>query len=260
MVHTLDRHDRPAPEGTLTRRRPSAPSYDWGVTLLPLPAPGAGTYRYLRNGEPTGVQESFDVPADPAAPLHSERRAPGGVRLRVEVTQDGPADAGCVLHFRSDALVAGGIAEVVAEYRLEGGHLVVTRTVGSHSSREVVESSEHAVLSPLLRVFQGPAIAACLATADSLDVIVPDLTAPDDPGHLLAPLVQRRRAERRGVELVETDGGPVLWRHCAYVGGNYDDTADFWLDDRDRLVRYRYPESPDSVWEVVRVAASADGT
>jgi len=239
--------------------------------VLPPPAPGAGSYRYLLNGEPTAVHEDFVVPADPSAPLHGERRAPGGVVLRVEVTQGGPADAGCVLHFRSDALAGRGIAEVVAEYRLEGGRLEVTRTVGGNSSpllvdtagegrtigsdgREIAgeggDAGPDAVLSPLLRVFQGPAIAACLASGGPRPVVVPDLDAPDDPTRLLAPTVQRRRAERRGVEMVATDGGAALWRHCRYVGGQYDDNADFWLDDRDRLVRYRFPQGPDRVWDV----------
>ena len=33
-------------------------------------------------------------------------------------------------------------------------------------------------------------------------------------------------------------------------GGSYDDAADFWLDDHDRLARYRFPQAPGQVWEV----------
>jgi hypothetical protein len=80
-------------------------------------------------------------------------------------------------------------------------------------------------------------------------VVVPALD-PADPDALLTPTVQTRRAGRRGVEAPDPSATHPGLRHCSYVGGNYTEDADFWLDERDRLVRYRFPQAPDELWEI----------
>jgi len=208
---------------------------------LPRPAPGAGTYRYLLNGEVTPVTEEFEVPTDPAEAIRSVRRAPGGVELSVVAEPNGADDADVLVTFHSDS-----VSEVTARYVLADGRLTVHLhdSTGATSTKEM--EAADGVLSPLLRVFQGPTIAHAIRLGGQCVVALPDITDPEDPARLLQPVMEMRRADRLGVE---TGTGTVL-RHCSYVGGNYDDDAGFWLDERDRLVRYRFPQGPEQLWEV----------
>lgn len=211
---------------------------DGSLVRLPRPATGSGTYRYRLNGNDTEVTETFEVSGD-ATSVFSERRAPGGTMLVANVEADDLVNARCHLTFRSDAL-----EPVIAEYRLEAGRLTARQSSGV-TTEEALDV--HGILSPLLRVFQGPAIAAVIRTGGECPVVIPALD-PSAPDELLSPTVQLRRAERLGTEV--GDDGATPLRHCRYLGGNYDDTAEFWLDDHDRLVRYRFPQGPDQLWEV----------
>ncbi|MGI9578393.1 MAG: hypothetical protein ACR2OH_09355 [Microthrixaceae bacterium] len=211
---------------------------------LPKPASGSGRYDYLLNGEATGVEESFDVVGDDGGwQLTSVRTAPGGTELRADVSATGDRDATCTLSFRSEE-----IDRITAEYTLANGALSVAMNEAEPSvvTAEVLGA---AVLSPLLRVFQGPTVAATIRVGGRRPVVIPRLD-PTDAATLLTPTVDIRTAEPLGVDAVGTGDEEVPWRHCRYVGGNYDDSADFWLDDADRLVRYRFPQSPEQLWEV----------
>jgi hypothetical protein len=211
--------------------------------LLPRPAPGSGRYHYALNGSPSGVEESFEVTGDDRHwSVTSVRTAPGGVELTVGVEAYGALDATCTVDFRT------GDVERFAEYRLRDGALAVALD-GSRPEAVTGEGRHTAVLSPLMRVFQGPAIAETMRGGGRRPVVIPALD-PADRDALLAPVVELRTAVRLGVEAVGEAEDEVLWRHCRYVGGNYDDAADFWLDDRDRLVRYRFPQRPGQLWEV----------
>jgi hypothetical protein len=219
------------------------------MVRLPGPAPGRGVYRYSRDGADAGVQEFFVAVEGPhGIEVRSERRAAGGVELAVDVDHaDGLTT--CAVSFRSDAM-----APVTTTFHLRDGIVEVHRTVAAedaYGGPEPLAIAGDGVLSPVLRVFQGPAIAACLAAGGPLDVVLVDIADPDDETSLLAPVVQARRAERRGVEHV---GGQPL-RRCAYLGGNYDESADFWLDERDRLVRYRWVDPGGATWDVLLVEA-----
>jgi hypothetical protein len=212
--------------------------------ILPCPAPGSGSYRYTLNGKATEVEEHFEVTrTDRGWTLQSTRTAPGSTRLHAEAEGTDDRDSTCTLSFRSDT-----IEETNAVYELVGGQLAVSM---NRQARRGIEADVVgvAVLSPLLRVFQGPTVAETIRAGGRRPVLIPRLD-PGEPASLLTPLVEIRTAERLGVEAVGDGDDETLWRRCRYLGGNYDDRADFWLDERDRLVRYRFPQSEDQLWEV----------
>lgn len=212
--------------------------------ILPKPANGAGSYTYRVNGEETGVEESFEIGGDENTwQLTSVRTAPGSTELRAEVTGHGDRNATCTLSFES-----AEIPTITAAYTLSDG--VLSLAIDDAEPTAVASDAlGSAVLSPLLRVFQGPTVAATIRAGGRRSILIPKLD-PSDPETLLTPSIDLRTAERLGVEAVDSGDEEVPWRHCRYVGGNYDDNADFWLDDHDRLVRYRFPQTEDELWEV----------
>ncbi len=202
---------------------------------LAVPAPGSGSYDYLLDGSPSGVTETFRVSSDgPTAPweLESVRRAPGGVVLRVQGSGAGALEGTIEIRFESDE---SELREV--GYVFERGMLSVVLD----GQRDPVATDREAVLSPLMRVFQGPAIGALLEVGGHGEVVVPALD-PTDPVKLLLPTVEVRRAEATSTE---SDGT----RRCNYIGGNYDAAASFWIDPVDRLVRYVFDQG-DRRWDV----------
>jgi hypothetical protein len=208
---------------------------------MPRPATGSGIYHYRLNGANPGVQETFAV-TEAGYQAWSVRLAPGGLVLRVEAEWAEETNLRCHLSLNSDA-----VDLVEADYTVGAGTLLVQRRDSQGETETTVDGG--GVLSPLLRVFQGPAIAETIRAGGEERVIVPALD-PTDVAGLLMPTVQVRTAERLGVEVGERDSGQQPLRHCRYIGGSYDDAADFWLDDHDRLARYRFPQAPGQVWEV----------
>lgn len=209
---------------------------------LPLPADGSGTYTYLRNGEPSGITETFEVSGD-GTQVRSKRTSPDGATISAEVRISDETNGQVRL-----SIEGGELPTVQAMYMLTIGQLRVRHMADGNYEDSEVDPGGDAVLSPLLRVFQGPAIAATILSGEAT-VVVPALD-PGDPESLLTPSIQTRRAERLGVEAPDPSSEHPGLRHCRYVGGNYDDDAEFWLDDRDRLVRYHFPESDGTLWEV----------
>jgi len=205
------------------------------VPNLPDPAPGRGVYRHLLEGEPAGVEEYFVVQQGPhGAVVRTRRTAPGGVHLEVAVDH---TDVGteCRISYRRD-----DVGPVIAVWELSDGRLEATRHDGAtgDSVEDELTLDDAVVVAPLLRVFEGPTVAACLGAEEPLGVVVPDLRDPTDGDALLRPVVERRSARREGVESTE-DG---LLRHCRFVADGTGDATELWLDPRDRLVRCEYSD------------------
>ena len=133
--------------------------------FLPPPVVGSGEYHYRLNGEPTGIRETFEVAGDEGGTTWSERRATGGVVLLVEIDQTDAHHARCRLRFRSDQ-----VDPVVVDYALVDGRLTTHRESERPrpANRTALQVDGDAVLSPLLRVFQGPAISATVRSGGEL--------------------------------------------------------------------------------------------
>jgi hypothetical protein len=203
---------------------------------LPL---GSGKYVYKRNGEVVAMEEVYEVAHQEVL---SRRTTPTGVTIEVVATA-------------VDIAVTFTGAEVTVSVLQQITDCIVsTRTVNGKIEASWVGPTEAAlVASPLLRIFQGPAIKAVAARGDhgpgeeptEVPVLLPWLSNPTDHALLLTAEVQYRRAWRD--PLTESYEGAPPYQ---YLGGNYEDSARFWIDDNDVLQRYVWPQDPSTMWDV----------
>ncbi|MEM1113609.1 MAG: hypothetical protein AAGI11_16970 [Pseudomonadota bacterium] len=197
-----------------------------------------GAYRYLLNGEPTRIKESFirEVKPDGTWHIESERHAPG-VHLAVSARGSGRRVRDFAVSWKSPA--AGSVA---VDYRPGEAGLQVRRWRGQQVEKVPFDAPANVRLSPLMRVFAGPLIADIIAAGGTAQVLVPDVRKPEDGQALLRPLLSERRARL----LDEADG----LREVEYLGDQYGPGTRFWLAADDKLVRYSWQQATDQVWEV----------
>jgi hypothetical protein len=186
---------------------------------------GSGKYVYKRNGEVVAMEETYEVALHGVS---SRRTTPTGVTIEVVATAvDIVVTFDCILSTRT-----------------------VNGTVDPpwFGHREV-----SLVASPLLRIFQGPAIKAVVSRGSQgpgeepseVPVLLPWLSNPTDHARLLTADVQHRRAwADPGTDPFQ--GAPAY----QYLGGNYEDSARFWIDDNDVLQRYVWPQDQSTTWDV----------
>jgi hypothetical protein len=79
---------------------------------------------------------------------------------------------------------------------------------------------------------------------------VPWIHDPHNGAMLLTAQFDARRATVIDVNLLETDHGPVECIRYRFVGGNYTDACEFWVDEHGMLLRYRWPQRKDAIWDV----------
>jgi hypothetical protein len=206
-----------------------------------------GRYQYWRNDETVDVIEEFSIsgsgtplPLRPdSASVWSRRVTSTGASIEVR----SGADLVAVSFAMSGS--AAGATTVGVELHRDGSEIICARTI--NDGEAVVTSAPFpAAVSPILRVFQGPAIAelAQLGSDKQHGVLIPWIYDPSDIEKLLGLNIEQRRSWR------EADG---TYR---YVGGNYDDSAEFDLDRNGQLLRYVWPQRPDSVWTVDLISST----
>ena len=200
------------------------------------PVTDAGRYVYVRNGESVSVDEHWD--REHATPddvfVRSWRATPSGTSIGVEARCNKGLAMTAVIEWESNGpikrrTVRYAVLRQTLVWSLDGANHVMAVPVG-------------ALLSPLLRVFQGPVIAA-VADIGSQAVIVPFLHDPTDAERLLTPTVELRTAQ-----IVEAgDDGVDMY---TYESSVYDRDARFWIDRSTRhLLRYRFRQGSDQ-WEI----------
>jgi hypothetical protein len=108
-----------------------------------------------------------------------------------------------------------------------------------------------AVISPLMRIFLGPAIrqVAERGQGGPIPVLVPYLENPRDTARLLGPAFDTRQASLQGEETIVLHGRGVRAERWRYLGNRYDEQSQFWLDADGLLLRYRFQQAADLVWE-----------
>jgi hypothetical protein len=208
------------------------------LPYLALPL-GSGKYVYKRNGEAVAMEEVYEVAH---REVTSRRTTPTGVTIEVVATAV------------EIAVTFSGSEVTISVLQQITDCIVSTRTVNGNVEASWVGPTEASlVASPLLRIFQGPAIKAVAARGDhgpdeeptEVPVLLPWLSNPTDHARLLTADVQYRRAWRD--PLAESYEGAPPYR---YLGGNYEDSAQFWIDKNDVLQRYVWPQDPSIVWDV----------
>jgi hypothetical protein len=212
----------------------------------------SGSYRYLLNGHPTAVTESWGIEGELATQcqISSLRIAPG-----VEIEVAAEVSEGKVQGFTSTWRSATEEA-ISAQYVLQTDRVLVTWRGAHSTTEEVIEifhsgTSSAPLLFPLMRIFSGPLIARILQLGGPGNVILPDINDPGDGGRLLRPLSTQRRA--RVIEsdaVLSLDGIDLPCRACEYTGDQYGAGSHFWLGQDDLLLRYQWKQSDQQHWDV----------
>jgi hypothetical protein len=212
----------------------------------------SGSYRYLLNGQPMAVAESWRIEGELATQcqISSLRAAPG---VEIEVTAQ--VSKGKVQRFtctwRSDVEEA-----ISAQYVLQADRVLVTWRGTESAKEEVIEVLHDSVgspplLFPLMRIFSGPLIARILNLGGVGNVVLPDINDPGAPERLLRPLSTQRRA--RVIEsdaVLSLEGVDLACRRCEYTGDQYGAGSHFWLGQDDLLLRYQWQQSDQHQWDV----------
>jgi hypothetical protein len=214
-----------------------------------------GVYEYARNGEPAGVREAWRVDALPGGALlvQVERDARVfGTTILLAALCDAPLAA---LSFRRVEILLTNEqgSGMRAVYEFAGPSVAVTRTLDAGAPQhETIALPDGVVISPLMRLFLGPTIrrVAERGQGGPVPVLVPYLENPQDTDRLLRPTFDARRACLQGEEAIPLHGRTINAERWQYIGERYDEQSEFWLDADDLLLRYRFQQSADTVWQV----------
>ena len=104
---------------------------------------------------------------------------------------------------------------------------------------------------PLLRVFTGRAIrqAFQLGGGRRVPVLVPNIKNPNDNVQLLVLELDLRSATKLDSETIMIAEKEYQAETFNFTGGNYDQTAKFWVAENDLLLKYEWQQN-DVFWEV----------
>jgi hypothetical protein len=210
-----------------------------------------GLYEYFVRDEPAGAREEWSRHrrADGLLVTRCHRDAQSfNTTLLVETLSEEPfAD----LRFRRcEIYLKNKEAETRAVYEFAGSRAIVTRTVnGETTAASETELPENTVVSPLMRVFLGPAIRRIAANRTATPVLVPFLEDPKDAEKLLLPTFDQRRATCLGPEQITFGGHSHAAHRYQYLGKQYDDQSTFWLDENGLLLRYLFKQNNGQVWD-----------
>jgi hypothetical protein len=211
-----------------------APVPDPAMPDMPSdPVRTRGRYRYVRDGEPVGVDERFvlgDV-------------APGAVRVRSTRVSATP-----VSRLEVDARLTAAGSDVQVRWTgsapdvARSASAAVTEREGRVATVRTVDGTAYddapvvGALYPLMRVFTGLRVLASLAGPHA--VVVPDIAAAADAARFLSPVVSERSAEALGERGVVVGGVEHPGTAYRWVGGAYPDGAEFVVDPGGLLLEY----------------------
>lgn len=220
-------------------------SVDGAETLL-----AKGCYHYYRNGEKMPVVEPWSIHRQDNGDVltRSERDSRSfGNQIRVHSVQSGAVMSSFKVQW--DRFEEGAVKSVCADYRFDDGLLELHRT-DIYGERESSSQSLPAgcIVSPLMRIYTG-AVIQQLVKAGKSSVLVPWIRDPEDTARLLEPLFSEREASFQAQESLLLAGVEQQTRRYEYFGGEYQPGTLFWLDPQDVLLRYRWQQDENTVWE-----------
>lgn len=213
-----------------------------------------GLYHYWRNGSLSDVRETWVSAPWPAGRhrVHSVRTAPSfGSTLTVTAVMHGHQIEWFEVQWHNTS--PGAVPQASAHYTLHDHSVQVQRVVNgtAQPTLELARPSQM-VISPLLRIFQGPAIRqlAAQGAGQLWPVLVPYIEDPRQADRLLTPVIDQRGAQDWGDDTALVDDQPVAVRRYAYLSGRYTDKAVFYVTATSLLARYTFAESADLAWDV----------
>ena len=80
-------------------------------------------------------------------------------------------------------------------------------------------------------------------------VLVPNIKNPNDNVQLLTLELDLRSVKKLGTETITIADEEYLAGKFNFTGGNYDQTAKFWVAENDLLLKYEWQQN-DVFWEV----------
>lgn len=199
-----------------------------------------GRYDYWRDGQPTDIYETW----------HIESLASGMHLIttgRIAKTYGSQIQ---VIAHRNEIghIIACHIAwehaqtpRISADYELSDV-LRVRRQFGTQRENGMVYLEETAYLAPLLRIFMGITIQNIVANGGSALIIVPNIINSTDTHQLLTPTFERRQARFISSDRVAVGETTIAANCYRYLGAQYDESAQFWVDDAGILIRYTWNE------------------
>ena len=212
-----------------------------------------GHYHYWMNGIQSDITESFRITTtDEADTVIESFRYTEAFGSQIKV----------VAHYTENHLAhfdvewqntnANAVQFANARYQFTEKEILVHRNIDGQAFHERLPSPETFTVLPLLRIFTGKAIrqAHQLGNGQRVPVLVPNIKNPNDTVQLLALELDLRSATYLGQETIsinETEHPADLFN---FTGGNYDQSAKFWIDENDLLLKYQWQQKPDLFWEV----------
>ena len=138
-----------------------------------------------------------------------------------------------------------------AHYQFEEKEIPVHRNIDGQEFHERLPKPERFIALPLLRIFTGKAIREnyVLGRGDWVPVLVPNIQDPNDNVQLLALELSLRSVTYLGRDILVINNEEHTADVFNFTGGNYDQTAQFWVDENDILLKYQWQQG-DTFWEV----------
>lgn len=210
-----------------------------------------GEYRYYRNGEPTGIVESWAVYRNERGErlVEVSRQTPElGDYLQVTSHHDRHGLQRCQLNWQQG--YGDEIHRLEAHYyRTAVGWRVQRSFDGEARQDQAID--EPALLSPLMRLYTGYVIHQLHRQGGAGVVLVPAIQQGLERHQLLAPQCSERSVER--IAVAQTLDEPPAARPCdcfEYLGDQYQKGTRFWVDADGLLWRYRWAQGAATAWDV----------
>ncbi|MDX1377973.1 MAG: hypothetical protein R3307_03920 [Anaerolineales bacterium] len=212
-----------------------------------------GTYRYWMNRTQTDIIETFRVISTSKADtvIESERHAPA---FNSRIAAKASYKNGHIHHFEIEweNSSADAVQFANAHYQFTENEILVSRDIDGGHFLETLPRPEIFTVYPILRVFTGRAIRETyeLGRGIRVPVLVPNIKDPNDKVQLLALELDMRFATVITQDKVSIDNKDHQTQIYRFTGGRYDETAKFWVDENDILLKYEWQQNPDLFWEV----------
>jgi len=211
-----------------------------------------GTYHYWMNGTQADITESFRIDSTdkPATVIESSRHA-DAFDSHIKV----------IAHYQLNHLThfdvewqngnANAVQFASAHYQFEENEIHVYRNLDGREFQERLPKPQAFTALPLLRVFTGKAIRETYALGHGgrIPVLVPNIKDPNDTVQLLALELSLRSVTHLGREMLTVNEQEFFADIFNFFGGNYDQSAKFWVDEDDLLLKYEWQQN-DVFWEV----------
>ena len=204
------------------------------------------------NGTQTDITETFRIISTLEAEtvIESERLASAFLsRIAVTATYQNSQLSHFDVESQNDNPNAVKFAS--AHYQFDLNEINVYRNLDGREFHEHLPKPEVFTVLPLLRVFTGKAIreASQLGGGRRVPVLVPNIKNPNDNVQLLTLELNLRSAIKLESETITIADEEYLAGKFNFTGGNYDQTAKFWVAENDLLLKYEWQQN-DVFWEV----------